>query len=92
MLHHLVDGWNLHRLAVADPDRVAGWDDVVITASGPAQAGLYRAQLDRLRAIHRLGEATRTWVVEDPNGARIGSGGATLNACLLYTSPSPRDH
>ncbi|MFM2092102.1 MAG: hypothetical protein RLZZ127_2591 [Planctomycetota bacterium] len=77
-LHPLVAGWRRLHLTVAAPERAPAWDAVVLTASNPAQAALYRHELGALAARRRLPAATATLVVEDPQGRRIGSGGATL--------------
>ncbi len=75
----LSDGWRMLRLAAAAPDRIASWDAIVLTAASPAQAALYRHRLERLHRLGRVPGRTRLVVVADPDGKRIGSGGATLN-------------
>jgi fucokinase len=79
-LRHLVRGAALLHLSVETPDRVPGWDAVVLTASGAEQARLYELQLAAARRRGLLGGRTLALVAEDPGGRRIGSGGATLNA------------
>lgn len=59
------------------------WDYVVITASNEAQAQAYRMQIDERRAAGKLPRRTRYAVIPDPDGVRVGSGGATL-AVLDY--------
>ncbi len=55
------------------------WDYVVLTASNEAQAQTYREQI-RLRVDGGfLPVATHYAVLPDPDGKRVGSGGATLN-------------
>lgn len=76
----LLNAWRRLQLAAAAPGRIAGWDVVCLTASNPAQAVLYRQALADLTRRGLLPPGTGTVVVEDPGGARIGSGGATLNA------------
>lgn len=76
----LIHGWRRLRLSAAAPERVPGWDVLVLTASCPGQATLYRAQLSAMQRRGRLPCSTHCLVVEDPAGQRIGSGGATLNA------------
>lgn len=56
----------------------AHWDFVVLTASGPQQAEGFRAQLARRRDAGFLPPYTRFAVLPDPDGKRVGSGGATL--------------
>jgi fucokinase len=79
-LDALIRGWSYLQLAVEVPRRVAGWDAVLLTAASDHQARLYVRQLDIARRNRRIPEPTRTLVVADRGGHRIGSGGATLNA------------
>lgn len=79
-LNHLAHGAAQLHLAVETPERVAGWDAVVLTAASRHQAHLYGAQLEAARRRGVIGATTVTLVADDPEGQRIGSGGATLNA------------
>lgn len=72
--------WYRLRLSVRHPARVPTWDAVVLTAASPEQAQLYEWQLNRARRLGRIAASTVTLVVPDPQGHRIGSGAATLNA------------
>ena len=56
------------------------WDVVIVTASSEQQAELYRDEIRRRRLSGMLPEATEFLVVPDPDGRRVGSGGATINA------------
>lgn len=56
------------------------WTTVIITASSERQAERYRAEIRRRRESGRLPGSVGYLVVPDPDGVRIGSGGATLNA------------
>ena len=58
------------------------WDYVAITASSEKQARGYRAQLEYRLAHGMLPDKTEYLVVADPEGKRVGSGGACLN--VLY--------
>lgn len=62
------------------PSRVPTWDAIVLTAASPEQAELYEWHLKRAKRLGRIASSTVTLVVPDPDGNRIGSGGATLNA------------
>lgn len=79
-LQDLAGCWARHRLAVAAPERFPSWDWIALTAASESQADWYRLALDAARARGVIAPATRTLVVPDPGGRRIGSGGATLNA------------
>lgn len=80
LLETLASGHSLLELAAQAPDRVPVWDAVVVTAASGHQARIYERQLEAARRRGILGERTRALVVPDPQGARIGSGGATLHA------------
>lgn len=69
-----------HRRALGDGARSAQWDYVILTASSEEQAEIFRAQLDRRLRCGMLPSGIRYTVVPDPEGKRIGSGGATLEA------------
>ncbi|KAK4488686.1 hypothetical protein RD792_004458 [Penstemon davidsonii] len=74
--------WYHLRLSVRDPTRVQTWDAIVLTAASPEQAELYHLQLNRAKRMGRIAPSTVTLAVPDPQGQRIGSGAATLNAIL----------
>ena len=59
-----------------------GWDLCVLTAGDERQASMYRRQLDWRREAGLLPARTQFLVLPDPDGRRIGSGGATLRALL----------
>lgn len=71
------DNWQQY-LAALKPDTKLGWDVCVLTASDERQANMYRAQLAWRRTTNLLPAQTRFLVIADPDGQRIGSGGATL--------------
>ncbi|EOA14811.1 hypothetical protein CARUB_v10028118mg [Capsella rubella] len=72
--------WYHLRLSVRHPTRVPTWDAIVLTAASPEQAELYNWQLRRAKRMGRIASSTVTLAVPDPDGKRIGSGAATLNA------------
>ncbi len=60
-------------------DNCIKWDYVILTASNEAQAESYRMQIaDRVQGGY-LSAYTKYVVLPDPDGKRVGSGGATLN-------------
>lgn len=76
-----LDSYEMYRQALQG--KIATWDYVVLTASNEVQAKAYEEQLAyRLRA-GVLPADTKYAVVPDPEGKRVGSGGATL-AVLRY--------
>ena len=52
----------------------------MLTAASPQQAQLYDWQLKRAKRMGRIASSTVTLAVPDPDGQRIGSGAATLDA------------
>ena len=63
-----------------------GWDVCVLTASNQRQADAYEAQLAARREAGLLPTGTRFLVLPDPDGLRIGSGGATLRVLAELSS------
>ena len=55
------------------------WDYIILTASNEQQAEGFRAQLDLRKDANFLPPGTKFGVLPDPDGKRVGSGGATLN-------------
>ena len=55
------------------------WDYCILTASNEEQAGTYREQIRRRREDNRLPAKCHYAVLSDPEGKRVGSGGATFN-------------
>lgn len=55
------------------------WDYIIITASNDNQANSYRNQIQHRIDENTLPSSTHYAVLPDPDGKRIGSGGATLN-------------
>lgn len=55
------------------------WDYVILTASNEAQAKSYRQQITYRQDSGYLPQETRFVVLPDPEGRRVGSGGATLH-------------
>lgn len=71
------NNWQMY-LSSLQPQASAGWDLCVLTASDERQAAMYRRQLELRREAGLLPRRTGFEVVADPQGRRIGSGGATL--------------
>lgn len=72
------DAWVEYKASVKKKDYVL-WDYIVITSSNEIQAEAYRRQIRLRLEKGRLPERTRYVVVPDPDGKRVGSGGATFN-------------
>lgn len=65
------------------PGDLPAWDLCVLTASNDRQAEAYEFQIRARSEAGLLPSRTRFRVVPDPNGLRIGSGGATLHVLTL---------
>jgi fucokinase len=76
------NNWQQYLASLA-PDGPRGWDLCVLTASDERQAAIYRRQLAVRREAGLLPPRTRFAVVADPDGRRIGSGGATLRVLTM---------
>ena len=61
------------------------WDYVILTASNEEQADAYQAQIDARLDAGRLPKETTYRVLPDPDGKRVGSGGATFHV-MKYLS------
>lgn len=68
-----------------DSEHYIQWDYVILTASNEAQAAVYREQIDYRLKEGYLSRRTKYAVLPDPEGKRVGSGGATLNV-LRYVA------
>jgi len=55
------------------------WDVCILTSTDDSQKGVYQRQLERLIRAGFLHPETEYRVISDPQGQRIGSGGATLH-------------
>ena len=71
------DAWDDYMRMLSRPD-YAGWDYIILTASNEQQAEGFRAQLKLRQQEKMLPGKTRFAVIPDPEGKRVGSGGATL--------------
>jgi len=64
------------------------WDYVVLTASNEEQASAFRMQIDQRLERKQLPASTKYIVLPDPDGKRVGSGGATLNVLRYLAQES----
>lgn len=72
------DSWDDYVRSI-NKTNFARWDYVILTASNEQQAEGFRRQLEMRRKAKLLPPQTVFLVVPDPDGKRVGSGGATLN-------------
>ena len=64
---------------------MAGWDYVILTASNEEQAKGYRLQIEHRRKNGLLSADCVYEVLPDPEGKRVGSGGATFHVLRYLT-------
>ena len=76
------DTWDDYQRSLTRANFVC-WDYVILTASNEQQAEGFRAQLAEREKLGLLPQKTHFAVVPDPEGKRVGSGGATL-AVIRY--------
>ncbi len=85
------DAYGYYRQSLDGAGNLPGWDYVILTASNEAQAASYRRQIDYRLERGMLPKDTKYMVLPDPDGARIGSGGATIAALHLIREREGRD-
>lgn len=74
-----LDDYDMYALSLTDAKRrPESWDYIILTASNEAQAEAYRLQIEHRRRLGKLPRDTVFAVLPDPEGKRVGSGGATL--------------
>ncbi len=73
-----IDSWEEYQRSLRKQSYIT-WDYVILTASNEEQALAYRQQIDDRLAMGQLPESTTYMVLSDPDGKRVGSGGATFN-------------
>lgn len=71
--------------------QITVWDYVILSASNESQAFVYREQINSRLKGKRLPGRTKYAVVADPEGKRVGSGGATLNILKYISENDGRD-
>lgn len=71
------DAWDDYKRSIANHN-FAHWDYIVLTASNEKQAEGFMAQIKRRQSKGYLPKNTEFFVISDPEGKRVGSGGATL--------------
>ena len=73
-----IDAWEDYRRALRKRSFPC-WDYIVLTASNEDQASVYRKEIEYRLNNNLLPGKTKYVVLPDPEGKRVGSGGATLN-------------
>ena len=66
-----------------------GWDWIIITASNEEQKKSYLEQIEYRKKINFFPRDLKIDVIADPNGERVGSGGATINVLKTLSEMDP---
>lgn len=89
-----LDSWEDYEKSIRQESYIR-WDYVILTASNEEQAEAYRSQIQYRLDNGLLPLATKYAVLPDPDGKRVGSGGATFHV-LKYIAeqdePCTADH
>lgn len=83
------DAWDDYNRSLTRAN-FALWDYVIITASNDFQAEGFNAQIKARQDAGLLPDKTHFAVVPDPDGKRVGSGGATLGVIRYIAEHSGR--
>ena len=83
------DTWDDYQRALTR-ENFSSWDYVVLTASNERQAEGFLAQIEERRSQGFLPAGTKFAVVPDPEGKRVGSGGATLGVLRYIAEETGR--
>ncbi len=79
-----IDSWSDYERSLHERSFIK-WDYIVLTASNTRQAEAFEIQLDHRLKAGKLPKETHYAVLPDPEGERVGSGGATFNV-LKYVA------
>lgn len=74
-----LDCWEDYQRSLRKSEYIV-WDYVILTASNREQAEAYKLELSDRQERKLLPPRTKYVVLPDPDGKRVGSGGAALNA------------
>ncbi len=85
-----LDAWEDYRRAL-NKQSFTVWDAVILTASNEDQAEAFRAEIAFRLANDLLPKRTWFEVLPDPDGKRVGSGGATLNVLKCLSEKYGKD-
>jgi len=80
LIQSYLDDWKIYQDILNQKSSLPFWDLCILTASNQDQAKAYRLQIDTRIDSGLLPKQTKFIILPDPDGKRIGSGGATLYA------------
>lgn len=84
-----LDAWEDYQRSLQKANFIK-WDYIILTASNEAQASAFRMQIQSRIEKGQLPEATTYAVLPDPDGKRVGSGGATFNVMKYIAEQEPQ--
>ena len=85
-----LDAWSEYERQIKN-SRAIIWDYVVLTASNEEQANIYKSEIEYRLRLKQLPARTKYLVLPDPDGKRVGSGGATLNVLKAIAEREQKD-
>ena len=85
-----LDAWSEYERQIKNR-RAIIWDYVVLTASNEEQANIYKSEIEYRLRLKQLPSRTQYLVLPDPDGKRVGSGGATLNVLKAIAEREQKD-
>ena len=85
-----LDAWSEYERQIKNR-RAIIWDYVVLTASNEEQASIYQSEIEYRLRLKQLPGRTKYLVLPDPDGKRVGSGGATLNVLKAIAEREQKD-
>ena len=85
-----LDAWSEYERQIKNR-RAIIWDYVILTASNEEQASIYRSEIEYRLRLKQLPSRTKYLVLPDPDGKRVGSGGATLNVLKAIAEREQKD-
>ena len=85
-----LDAWSEYERQIKN-SRAIIWDYVILTASNEEQASIYRSEIEYRLRLKQLPSRTKYLVLPDPDGKRVGSGGATLNVLKAIAEREQKD-
>lgn len=88
MRQSYLDSWEDYQRSLQKTNFIK-WDYIILTASNEAQATAFRMQLQHRIDRGYLPITTKYAVLPDPDGKRVGSGGATFNVIKYIAEQEP---
>lgn len=84
-----LDAWEDYQRSLQKANFIK-WDYIILTASNEAQASAFRMQIQSRIEKGQLPATTTYAVLPDPDGKRVGSGGATFNVMKYIAEQEPQ--